>query len=211
MTFTDVVVPLANQVDMTPFTGTDAALSLRDDPLGIFASANLLSLAVYSGVAIAARDRFVGFANGRAPANLGAPLSSLPRFQQAAGEIEALLYENRQLIFGLARRIDERVRAYEETGVVPPNVQTNLVGSESSVIKHLVSGNVIRITEIALSMTGNPGLSAGLDLARHHRDALCGRVHTPQSDLIVGGLGRAALQRAARTSDDDVEGIRRGV
>jgi hypothetical protein len=44
-----------------------------------------------------------------------------------------------------------------------------------------------------LSLTGNPGPSANLAIERHHRDALCCRVHTPQSDLILAGLGKAAL------------------
>jgi alkylation response protein AidB-like acyl-CoA dehydrogenase len=189
ITFTDVVVPFDNAINLDPFTGTDSALALRDDPLGILATANLLSLAVYTGVAKAAREHLIEFLNDRVPTNLGKPLSSLPRFQLAIGEIDALLYNNEQLVFGLAADIDRRLRE----GSSSATRQTSLVGSESSVIKHIVSRNVIAVTEIALSVTGNPGLNVENHLERHHRDALCSRVHTPQSDLILTGLGRTAL------------------
>jgi alkylation response protein AidB-like acyl-CoA dehydrogenase len=60
-------------------------------------------------------------------------------------------------------------------------------------VKMLVTDNVIKATQLALELTGNPGLSRANDLERHYRDALCGRVHTPQSDMVTGGAGRAAL------------------
>jgi len=34
-------------------------------------------------------------------------------------------------------------------------------------------------------------------LERHHRDVLCSRIHTPQSDSVLVGAGRLALERAA--------------
>jgi alkylation response protein AidB-like acyl-CoA dehydrogenase len=46
---------------------------------------------------------------------------------------------------------------------------------------------------LALELTGNPGLSRENELERHYRDALCGRVHTPQSDMVTGAAGKAAL------------------
>ncbi len=190
MIFTDVVVPLENAIDLQPFTGTDPALALREDPLGVLSTANLLSLAVYTGVAKAARNWLVEFLNDRVPSNLGKPLSSLPRSQLAVGEIEALLYENERLLFGLAAEVDRRILGHAGSS---DSLQRSLVRSESSVIKHVVSRNVTQVTEIALSLTGNHGLSVHNPLQRHYRDALCSRVHTPQSDLILTGLGKAAL------------------
>ena len=46
--------------------------------------------AIYTGVARAARDWLVGFLRSRAPSNLGAPLATLPRMQEAVGAIDAL-------------------------------------------------------------------------------------------------------------------------
>ena len=55
-------------------------------------------------MARSARDWLVGYLNERTPTNLGAPLATLPRFQEAVGEIEALLYANERLIHGTAVR-----------------------------------------------------------------------------------------------------------
>ncbi len=63
----------------------------------------VLVLSVYDGVAQAARDWLVGYLNERTPTNLGAPLASLPRFQAAVGEIDALLHANERAA-GLARQ-----------------------------------------------------------------------------------------------------------
>ncbi len=52
----------------------------------------------------------------------------------------------------------------------------------------------IRAVEAALKLTGNHGLSRRNPLERHHRDVLCGRVHTPQDDAVLAAAGRRALQ-----------------
>ena len=58
---------------------------------------NALTIAaLYTGVATAARNWLVGFLQDRVPSNLGAPLASLPRMQEAVGGIEALLLANRR-------------------------------------------------------------------------------------------------------------------
>ena len=57
----------------------------------------------------------------------------------------------------------------------------------------MVTNNVVRALELALSITGNHGLDRANPLERHYRDALCGRVHAPQSDSILTNAGRAAL------------------
>jgi alkylation response protein AidB-like acyl-CoA dehydrogenase len=67
---------------------------------------NLTIAALYTGVARAARDWLIGFLHDRVPANLGAPLASLPRMQEALGGIETLLQANRRLIRSAARDYD---------------------------------------------------------------------------------------------------------
>lgn len=46
---------------------------------------------------------------------------------------------------------------------------------------------------------GNPGLSRHNPLQRHSRDVLCSRVHTPQNDAVLQGVGNAMFaQRQQR-------------
>jgi alkylation response protein AidB-like acyl-CoA dehydrogenase len=63
-------------------------------------------------------------------------------------------------------------------------------------MKHSVTSNVIAVTGRALELTGNPGLSRNNPLERHHRNALCSRIHTPQDDMILATAGRAAFAAA---------------
>ncbi|GBE91418.1 acyl-CoA dehydrogenase family protein [Nostoc cycadae] len=152
----------------------------QPDPLMLAAGSLLLS-ALYQGVATAARDWLVEYLNERSPTNLGASLATLPNFQTAVGEIEALLYANHRLIYSLAADID---RGEHHTNV-------NL---SAQTVKYLATSNAIKALEIGLQLIGNPGLSKKNPLERHYRDVLCSRIHTPQNDVICSALGRSALK-----------------
>ncbi|MBD2504145.1 acyl-CoA dehydrogenase family protein [Anabaena azotica] len=150
------------------------------DPLT--ATWNSLTLsALYHGVATSARNWLVEYLHERTPSNLGEPLASLPRFQMAIGEIEALLFANRKIIYSLAKDIDNN--EYE------PNV-----GLQAQAVKYLTTKNSLRAVEIGLELTGNPGLMKKNPLERHYRDVLCSRIHTPQNDVICQSLGKSVLK-----------------
>ena len=141
---------------------------------------------IYDAIARASRDWLVQYLTERAPSNLGASLSTLPRFQEAVGEIDGKLLVNRTLL-------DQAAHAADRGEPLP--------AEQILLIKHIVSTNVIETTHKALELTGNPGLSRNNPLERHYRDALCSRIHTPQSDAILATAGRAAfaaLQARAR-------------
>ncbi len=138
----------------------------------------LLIGALYDGIARAARDWLIGFLQTRRPANLGAALATVPRLQQAVGEIDGLLAANARLIRSAARDADE--------GQEPS-------ANESALLKSTVTGNAISAVEAAIRLTGNPGLSRDNALERHYRDVLCARIHTPQDDMAWASAGRAAL------------------
>ncbi|WP_085485313.1 acyl-CoA dehydrogenase family protein [Paraburkholderia susongensis] len=165
--FENVRVPLEHAVDLqlpSQATGMDPATSLW---------MNVLLPSIYDGVARAARDWFVQWAAQRVPSGLDAPLASLDRFQQTAGRIEALLFNNRTLLdAGAAGLVD---------------------AAQAPAIKYLVSQHAIEAVELALEASSNPGLSRGNPLERHYRDVLCARIHTPQNDTVLGNLGRAAF------------------
>jgi alkylation response protein AidB-like acyl-CoA dehydrogenase len=136
---------------------------------------------VYDGAARAGRDWFITFLRDRAPTNLGASLATLPRMQEALGEIDSALYASRVLLSSLAGRVDR--------GDAPP-------GQESLYVKHNVTRNALFAVSKALEMTGNPGLAQANPLERHYRDVLCARVHSPQNDSIFLSGGRWALAAA---------------
>ena len=170
----DVVIPYEDTIDLAP-----ASLGLRRDARESAWYFGLVP-AVYDGAAQAARDWIVDFANSRAPGSLGAPLSSLPRFQDALGQIEVLLTVNRRLLRSLAEDYDQGCD----------------IGTEAGVVKHTVIENALTVTQIANDLGGNPGFSRDNPLERHHRNVLGGKSHAPQNNLIRAGLGKAAFARA---------------
>ncbi len=170
----NVLIPEEYALDIRPISATPSL-----DPL-ISTWGSLTISALYQGVATSARNWLADYLNERTPSNLGASLASLPRFQTAVGEIEALLFANRRLIYGLGLEIDNG--EYESS-----------VGLQAQTVKYITTNNAIRAVEIALELTGNPGLFKKNPLERHYRDVLCSRIHTPQNDVICLSLGKSVL------------------
>lgn len=164
----------------------DYALDLRPpaawagpDPVTLAWNTTLLA-SLYDGVARAAQGWLCGHLTGRAPANLGAPLASLPRFQDAVGENARRLAVNRRLLRSVAAETD--------AGAAPS-------AEESGLVKLTVTENAISVVQDAVALVGNPGLSRKNPLERHLRDVLCARIHTPQGDAVRLAAGRAAFER----------------
>ena len=165
--FDNTPIPLDYALDPQPL---DAKPVFEPD---FAAWASVLTAGLYDAVAEAARDWFVNFARNRTPANLGAPLSSLARYQEAVGRIDALLLSNRALLAAA--------------------IAGDASATEAGLVKHLVTENAISIVDVAIALSGNPGLVQSSPLGRHHRDVLCGRIHTPQADVALSAAGRLAF------------------
>jgi alkylation response protein AidB-like acyl-CoA dehydrogenase len=170
--FEDVVFPLDHEIDVRrpeQWQGPDFTQSAVH---AIFVAA------IYDGIARAARDWLIGFLRQRVPANLGAPLSTLPRVQEVVGGIETRLAVNARLIDSFASDVDDAVE---------------LGAADGNIIKLTVTNNAVAVVEDALSLCSNHGLTRANPLERHYRDVLCGRVHTPQDDATRVHAGRLAL------------------
>ncbi|KPX53243.1 Acyl-CoA dehydrogenase protein [Pseudomonas amygdali pv. hibisci] len=172
--FDDVLVPLDHAVSVSPWSAPQSEL----DGSGMLWMSVLLS-SVYDGIAHSARDWLVHWLEQRKPSNLGATLSTLPRFQETVGQIDTLLFANQSLLQSAA--------------------QGHTPAQHAAQIKYLVTGNAIRAVELAIEASGNPGLSRSNPLQRHYRNVLCGRVHTPQNDAVLASVGKAVF--AARNKE----------
>lgn len=170
----DVVLPAENALGFHP----PGAPELQARQAEVQVWNGVLLAALYDGVARAGRDWLHRFLHERKPSNLGGALATVPRLQGVVGEIDTLLLVNRALIDDTARRAD--------AAATPDPVRAQQT-------KHVATGNAVRILDLALSATGNHGLDRANPLERHHRDALCGRVHAPQADTVLLNAGRAAL------------------
>jgi alkylation response protein AidB-like acyl-CoA dehydrogenase len=177
----------ASRSDDVIFTGTpvpyEATTGLAEPAprqgSPVFMAWNALGLtALYLGVADAARDWLLQFLAERTPASLGRPLATLPRFQTAAGEIDAALISAGTLVTALAARVD----AGDQDAI-----------AQAGVAKLTATRAAIAAVEQAVALVGNNGLTRHHPLERHLRDILCARVHTPQDDSTLTATGRAAL------------------
>lgn len=170
--FDDVLIPLEHEIDIrrpANWCGLDVTRA---------ATHTAFIAAIYDGIGRAARDWLVEFLQHRVPSGLGAPLATLPRAQEILGGIEVRLAVNARLIDSFAGDFDDGIA---------------LTTAEFNAIKLTVTNNAVAVIDDALSLSGNHGLSRANPLERHHRDVLCGRVHTPQDDSTRLILGRAAL------------------
>jgi alkylation response protein AidB-like acyl-CoA dehydrogenase len=177
----NVWIPPENAVDIrTPSAWAPAGASQSDVDASADQQAWMVVLlgSLYDAVARAGFDWVRGFVRERAPASLGAPLATLPRVQEATGEIAALLHANRTLLDDAAARTDAGT---------PPTP------TDSGLLKFTVTSHAIRAVELSLQLSGNHGLSRNNPLERHCRDVLCSRIHTPQNDSILIAAGRVAL------------------
>lgn len=181
----DVVIPLEDVLDIAP-----ASEGLKRDER-MAAWYFTLVPAIYDGAARAACDWLLDFTSTRSPASLGAPLSTVPRIQDGIGQIEVWLTTNRRLLRSIAEDFDSG-RPF---------------GSDSAAVKHVVIENAILATTLALDLGGNPGISRDHPLERHHRNAISGKAHAPQNNMIRTILAKGALARHAAHDTQPLEPV----
>lgn len=164
----DVLIPLDHAVSVAPWSEPRAGLNEEE---ALWMAVLLGSL--YDAIAQSARDWFITFLQQRAPANLGAPLASLPRFHELVGRIDTLLFTNQTLLSSAAHG--------------------HIASGHAAQIKQVVTENAIRSVQLMVESIGNHALTRHHPLQRHLRNVLCGRIHTPQDDAIFTSVGKAAL------------------
>lgn len=139
--------------------------------------------AVYLGIAIAARDFALSFADRHHSHSLGGPILDAPQVQQKLGEIELLLGSAKTLLYGLVERWDrhEDIR--------------HRLDKEVAITKVTVTQNAVRAVELAVAIVGGHALSRGLPLERYFRDVQCGPHNPPQADAVLAQLAKDATTR----------------
>ena len=185
LVFEQVELPADHAADIRPLAAwAPDALSAddRDALADQQAWMTVLLGTLYDAAAQAGRDWTLDFVRQRAPGSLGAALSTLPRVQEALGEVAGLLLSNHLLLNQLTETTDDGA---------PP------AGTDSGLVKWTVTHNAVQAVEKLMKLTGNHGLSRHNPLERHYRNVLCGPVHAPQDDALLVAAGKALLASAA--------------
>lgn len=146
--------------------------------------------AVYLGVAVAARDFILEFADSHKTPSLGGAILDAPHVQQKLGEIELLLAASKTQLYGLAelweRNDHLKHRLHHEVWTT----------------KHVVTNNAVRVVELAMCIAGGHGLSRDFPLERYFRDVQCGLHNPPQNDMVISTLAQAATKDYRQRKQD---------
>ncbi|MET0959598.1 MAG: acyl-CoA dehydrogenase family protein [Psychrobacillus psychrotolerans] len=137
--------------------------------------------ATYLGIAQAARDYAVHFANTHSPNSLNGPIAQLPNVQQLIGEIDLELTKARLVIYGVASAYDN-----EST--------KELLSNEVSVAKHIVTNSAITIVDKAMRLVGAKSLQRTNPLQRYYRDVRAGLHNPPMDDMTIKKLALSAIE-----------------
>ncbi len=147
--------------------------------------------AVYLGIATAARDFALDFADRYHSHSLGGSILDTPQVQQKLGEIELLIGAAKTQLYGLAERWERH------------DAIKHRLNHEVAITKHQVGNHAIRIVELAMGIVGGHALSKDLPLERYFRDVQCGRYNPPQDDMVLANLAKSATAalRASRQAE----------
>lgn len=137
--------------------------------------------AVYTGIAFAARDFAVNYARERRPNSLPGPIAELQTIQHRVAEIELLLLQARSVLYNTA-----------EAWLAHPE-QQDKIAWQLAAAKYLATNNAIKVTDLALRVVGSAGLARALPLERYFRDVRAGLGNPPMDDVALTTIGRAAL------------------
>ncbi|CAH2716829.1 Putative acyl-CoA dehydrogenase YdbM [Neobacillus rhizosphaerae] len=144
---------------------------------------NLHIPACYLGIAQAARDYAVHFANHHAPNSLDGPISQLPNVQQLLGEIDLELIRARHLIYSVAAAYDDASRR-------------GYLVNEIGVVKHAITNSAITIVDKAMRIVGAKSLQRSNPLQRYYRDVRAGLHNPPMDDMTIKKLALSAIDQA---------------
>ena len=156
-------------------------VELPEKPSGKYNGWMLHIPACYLGIAQAARDYAIHFANRHAPNSLNGPISQLPNVQQHLGEIDLKLVQARHLIYSVAEAYDDETRRDSLTNDV-------------EVVKHTVTNAAIDIVDKAMRIVGAKSLGRGNPLQRYYRDVRAGLHNPPMDDMTINRLALAAIE-----------------
>lgn len=158
-------------------------VELPEKPSGAPFSGWLLHIpACYLGIAQAARDYAVHFANNYSPNSLNGPISQLPNVQQLLGEIDLELIQARHLIYSVAEAYDDESRR-------------GYLTNEVAVVKHTITNSAITIVDKAMRIVGAKSLQRTNPLQRYYRDVRAGLHNPPMDDMTIKKLALTAIEQ----------------
>jgi alkylation response protein AidB-like acyl-CoA dehydrogenase len=161
----------------------DALVQILDQESKKKASGWLLHIpACYMGIALAARNYAVEYANSYKPNSIKGPISDLPNIRQLIGEMELKIMSARTFLYSIAERWDQDVENRYE------------LHAELAAAKHVVTNTAMEIVDKAMRIVGAQSLYHKSPLQRYYRDVRAGLHNPPMDDAVISLLAQRAIK-----------------
>ncbi|RUL53135.1 acyl-CoA dehydrogenase family protein [Lysinibacillus antri] len=154
----------------------------------------LLVSATYLGIAQAARDYALEFANTHSPNSIKGTIASLPNVQSLLGEIELELATARFTLYGAAQSYVE-LKQKEANGQELTTDEAALIVNAVNTAKHVVTNAAITVVDKAMRVVGAKSLQRTNPLQRYYRDVRAGLHNPPMDDMTIKKLAEEALKQ----------------
>ncbi len=148
----------------------------------------LLIPATYLGIAQAARDYAVDFANSHSPNSIKGTIAQLPNIQTLIGEMDLALTNARFTIYGVAGLYND------------PTKKKTLI-NEINIAKHVVTNTAIEVVDKAMRLVGAKSLQRSNPLQRYYRDVRAGLHNPPMDDITIKRLAETAIENNLKAKE----------
>ncbi|MCA0972542.1 acyl-CoA dehydrogenase [Halobacillus litoralis] len=138
--------------------------------------------ACYLGIAVAARNDAIEFAQNFQPNSLDTTISEVPHIQDKIGQMEWKLMQAHSYLYSVAKRWDEEPENREE------------IGAELGAVKLAVTNAANEVVDLAMRIAGGRGLSRKSSFEKYYRDVRAGLHNPPMDDAVVTMLAKRAME-----------------
>ncbi|WNF38222.1 acyl-CoA dehydrogenase family protein [Bacillaceae bacterium IKA-2] len=138
--------------------------------------------ACYLGIAKAAQEYAVRFAQNYSPNSIEGSIVELPFVKQKIGEMELAIQQSQHFLYSVARMWDESSDDERQK-------MRALLGA----VKHSVVNEAINVVDLAMRVTGARSLSETNPLQRYWRDVRAGLHNPPMDDATIGLLAEEII------------------
>lgn len=154
----------------------------------------LLIPATYLGIAQAARDYVLRFANTHSPNSIKGTIATLPNVQSYLGEIELELATARFALYGAAQSYQDSKRKEAEGHTLTEDEGIVIINAVNTA-KHVVTNAALKVVDKAMRVVGAKSLQRSNPLQRYYRDVRAGLHNPPMDDITIKKLAEFALKQ----------------
>lgn len=137
--------------------------------------------ACYLGVAIAARNDAISFAETYQPNSLNHPISEVPEVRRKVAEMDLELMKARHFMYRIAALWDEQ-----------PDLRSQL-GPELAAVKTAATNAAVQVVDLSMRIVGGQSLDKARPFERYYRDVRAGLHNPPSDDITLMALAKRAF------------------